>query len=296
MAVLEHELWQHLASATEWSPRLLAGARNGSALHHADWGRFDDPSGIVYHRYSALQGQQESFVHALFDQMSERGHDGMLEREWAHSLARFYTPLRFPFQGLKMMSGRLMTSGPVDRIANCAAYQAGDHIRWVDHTAYRTAELAQTFRDGGFGRNERQVWETDAAWQPLRELVEQAMALKDWGELFCVLNLVLKPCVEEGIMTTLADVAGRADDTVLPMLVNSQLGDARRHKAWARALVSLALEEPGNRAVLGGWLESWMPLADRAIKAYCLELPDGETLASRARLFIGSFHVSMGIA
>lgn len=296
MAVLDRELWHHLANATEWSPRLENGARNGSSLHHPDWSRFDDPSGIVYYRYSTLQGQQESFVRGLFDQMSERGHDAMLERDWAHTLVRFYAPMRFPFQGLKMMSAQLMMSGPVDRISNCAAYQTGDHIRWLDHTAYRTAELGQTFRDSGFGLYERRSWETESTWQPLRELIERAMGVKDWGELFCVLNLVVKPSVEEGVMTALADVASRSDDTVLPLLTNSQLADAKRHKAWTRALVTLALEEPGNREILKGWLRQWMPLAVRAIDAYCAALPDGETLATRARLFISGFHSSMGIA
>lgn len=296
MAALNREQWQRFAHATEWSPRFYEGTRNGSSLHHSNWGRFDDPSGIVYHRYSMMQGQQESFVCGLFEQMSERGHDSMLERDWAHLLARLYTPLRFPFYGLKMMSARLMMAGPVDPISNCAAYQAGDHIRWIDHTAYRTAELKQTFQDVGFGVNERKAWETDPVWQPLRELVEKAMAIRDWGELFAVLNLVVKPSIEEGMMSALADAASRCGDNVLSMLTNSQLSDARRHKDWSRALVSLALEESGNRIVLLDWINKWMPLATTAIETYCRELPDGETLATRARIFINSSQKSMGIA
>lgn len=294
MGVLRREQWQHLVHATAWSTLFGDGVRNGSPLHHPDWSRYNDPAGIVYHKYSALQGQQESFVQGLFDQMSERGHDAMLQGEWVARLARLYTPLRFPFQALKMMSAHLMVSGPAEPVSNCAAYQTGDHIRWLDHIAYRTAELAQTFRDMGFGVNERTIWETDPAWQPLRELIERAMAVHDWGESFVVLNLVVKPCVEEGIMTSLADAGRRSGDTIMDLLTNSQLGDARRHKDWARALVAMAQEEKRNHTVLQEWLNQWMPLANRAIETYCVELPDGETLATRGRVFIGSFHASMG--
>jgi toluene monooxygenase system protein E len=269
--------------------------RNASPLQHPDWNQYRDPAEMTYRVYNIVQDGQESFVNGVFDQMSERGHDSMLERTWAGSLARLYSPMRYLFHTLQMMSAYVTMLAPASTISNCASYQTGDHFRWVTHTAYRTAELARTFPDVGFGRDERHYWENDPAWQGLRELVEKALATWDWAESFAVLNLVVKPCIEEGVMLTLADAARHSGDTVLPLVVDSQINDARRHRRWAGALATMALEQPGNREVTDRWLEQWMPLATRAVQTYCAALPDGEAAAARAIRVVESFQRSAGL-
>jgi len=275
--------------------RFYKAYRNESPLKHPDWDAFRDPGETVYRTYNIVQDGQESFVQGVFDQMSERGHDGLLERSWAGSLARLHTPMRYLFHTMQMMSAYVTMLAPASTISNSAVYQSGDHFRWLSHTAYRTAELAKTFPDIGFGQDERQYWENDAAWQGLRELVERALVTWDWAEAFTVLNLVIKPAVEEGVMLALADAARHGGDTLLPLVVDSQLNDARRHRRWASALVGMALEQEGNRAVLEGWLAKWMPLAHRAIDAYCAALPDGEGAADKAKTMVRSFHGSIGL-
>ncbi len=66
--------------------------RNASPLKHPDWNAFRDPEEMVYRTYNMQQDGQETYVLGLFDQFSARGHDAMLERTWAGSLARLYTP------------------------------------------------------------------------------------------------------------------------------------------------------------------------------------------------------------
>lgn len=269
--------------------------RNESPLKHADWNAYRDPSEMIYRVYNIVHDGQESFVYGVFDQMSERGHDSMLERTWAGSLARLHAPMRYLFHTMQMLSAYLTMIAPASTISNCASYQTGDHFRWVSHTAYRTAELAKTFPDVGFGRDECHYWEKDPAWQGLRELMEKALVTWDWAEAFVALNLVVKPYVEEGVMLALADAARRNGDTVLPLVVDSQLNDARRHRRWAGALATMAIEQAGNREVLEGWIAKWMPLAERAVAGYCEALPDGAASADRARTMVRSFHTTFGL-
>jgi toluene monooxygenase system protein E len=106
---------------------------------------------------------------------------------------------------------------------------------------------------------------------------------------------VLKPALEEGAMLVLADAARHNGDTLLPLVVDSQINDARRHRRWAGALVTMALEQEGNAAVLQGWLAKWMPLADRAIDSYSATLTDGASAATRAKAMVQSFHRSLGL-
>jgi toluene monooxygenase system protein E len=77
--------------------------------------------------------------------------------------------------------------------------------------------------------------------------------------------------------------------------VDSQINDARRHRRWAGALATMALEQPGNRNVTDRWLARWMPLAARAVESYCAALPDGDAAAARATKVVTSFHGSAGL-
>ena len=269
--------------------------RNASPLQHADWNAFRDPDEIVYRTYNMLQDGQETYVYGLLDQFSARGNDAMLERTWAGSLARLYTPARYMFHALQMGSAYLAQIAPASTMSNCAAYQSADSLRWLTHTAYRTKELSKTFADVGFGQDERKYWETDKAWQGFRELVEKALVAYDWAESFTALNLVVRPAVEETILRGLGQAARHNGDTLLGLLTDTQLADAQRHRHWAGALVRLALEREGNREVLLGWIRKWEPLADAAIDAYCQALPEAPGAGAQAREATREFRRSIGL-
>lgn len=269
--------------------------RNASPLRHADWNAYRDPDEIVYRTYNMLQDGQETYVSGLLDQFSARGHDAMLERTWAGSLARLYTPGRYLFHALQMGAAYLTQIAPASTISNCAAYQSADSLRWLTHTAYRTAELAKTFADIGLGSDERRYWETDPAWQGFRELAEKALVAWDWAECFVAFSLVLRPAVEEAVLRGLGQAARHNGDTLLGLLTDSQLNDAQRHRRWATALVKMALETPANRQVLSDWVAKWQPLGDAAIDAYCTALPDAPQAASQAREAVRAFRQGLGL-
>jgi toluene monooxygenase system protein E len=269
--------------------------RNASPLVHADWNAFRDPDEIVYRTYNMLQDGQETYVLGLLDQFSERGHDAMLERPWAATLARLYSPARYLFHALQMGSAYLTQIAPASTISNCAAYQTGDSLRWLTHTAYRTKELSQTFPDLGFGVNERELWEQHPAWQGWRELVEQALVAWDWAEAFVAMNLVVRPAVEEAVLRGLGQAARHNHDTLLGMLTDAELLDAERHRRWSAALTKMALTADGNGKVIAGWVAKWEPLADKAIERFCAALPDVPNAAAEAKAATRRFRSSLGL-
>jgi toluene monooxygenase system protein E len=248
--------------------------RNASPLRHPDWNAFRDPDEIVYRTYNIMQDGQETYVSGLLDQFSARGHDAMLERTWAVTLGRLYTPCRYLFHTLQMGSAYLTQIAPASTISNCAGYQTADSLRWLTHTAYRTRELSKTFGDIGLGTGERAHWERDPAWQGFRELVEKALVAWDWAESFTAFNLVVRPAVEEATLRGLGRIGRQNGDTLLGLLTDAQLLDAQRHRRWTAALVKMAQEQPGNAEVLSGWVAKWAPLADAAVTAYLAALGD----------------------
>ena len=270
--------------------------RNESPLQHDDWDAFRDPDEMIYRTYNIVQDGQENYVMGLFDQFNERGHDQMLAAEWAAFLAAAYTPCRYAFHGLQMGCAYIAQMAPASTITNCATYTTADHLRWVTHTAYRTRELANTFGSLGLGENERQVWETDPRWQGFRELIERALVVWDWAESFTAFNLVIKPAVEETLLTQLGEYARAHDDTLLGLLTQAQTRDAERHRRWTLSLTEMALSNPSNREVLRTWVAAWAPRADQAIAAYCAGLPgDGDVAAANAQAASARLRQSVGL-
>lgn len=268
--------------------------RNASPLKHPDWNAFRDPDEMVYRTYNMLQDGQETYVQGLLEQFSARGHDAMLERTWAGSLARLYAPARYLFHALQMGSAYLAQMAPASTISNCATYQTADSLRWLTHTAYRTKELSKSFADIGLGQREREYWEEDRAWQGWRRAVETALVAWDWAESFVALNLVIRPAVEETVLRGLGEAARHNGDTLLGLLTDAQLLDAQRHRRWASALAQMALEQPGNREVLSAWLAKWAPVADEAIAAYATAVTEVPELGQRATNAARQFRQGLG--
>jgi len=267
----------------------------GSPLKHDDWDAFRDPDELIYRTYNMLQDGQEAYVNGLFEQFSERQHDETLTTEWVRTLAKVYTPCRYVFHTVQMASAYVQQMAPASTITNCETFQTADSLRWLTHTAYRTNELTKNHPGLGLGENERGIWENDPIWQGYRELMEKALVAWDWAESFVAVNLVAKPAIEEAVLTQLGKTARSQGDTLLGLLTQAQTLDAARHKKWATALVKMALETEGNKAVIDGWIAKWEPLADAAIDAYCAALPDSPNAADDAKVATREFRKSLGL-
>lgn len=242
--------------------------RNASPLQHDDWDAFTDPDQLVYRTYNMMQDGQETHIQSLFDQFNEREHDLMINEGWQNKQAQCYAPLRYLFHCLQISSAYVQQMAPASTISNCCILQTADSLRWVTHTAYRTYELGLTYPSVGFGENERQLWEQEAGWQGLRELMEKQLCAFDWGEAFVSLNLVIKPTIMESVLKPLQALAHENNDTLLPLLIDSQLKDAERHNRWAKELAKQALSNAENNDVIQAWLDKWQPLADQAAQGY----------------------------
>lgn len=257
--------------------------RNATPLKHEDWDVFSDPDKLVYRTYNLLQDGQETHVQSLFDQFNEREHDQMLDPEWVSALAQLYTPLRYVFHALQMSSTYVMQMAPASTISNCATFQAADFLRRVTHTSYRTYELSTTYPDAGFGAGEREIWEGAPHFQPMRELIEKQLASYDWSEAVVSLCYVVLPMLSEGVLKPLSEASHQGNDTLLPLLIDSQLHDSQRHVRWVTELHKILLaDNDDNEAVIQEIVDKWVPLADAAIEAYITAVPNSAVSADEA--------------
>lgn len=267
----------------------------GSPLKHPDWDAFRDPDQVTYRAYTTLQDGQEQYVDGLLNDANENGLDARLPLAWVATLAKLYTPLRYVMGAGQMASAYLVQTAPASTITNAAAFQEADYYRWISRLAYRARELANAHPEAGFARDERTHFETLPAWQGLRELIEKALIAYDWGESFFAFNVVAARAVDEACLRQLGLAARRHGDTLTAMLNDNALRDAARSRRWTAALVKQALEVEGNKAVIAGWLEKWVPLADTAMTAFCAGLPDSLGAGAEAKAACAAFRRELAL-
>jgi hypothetical protein len=78
------------------------------------------------------------------------------------------------------------------------------------------------------------------------------------------------------------DHAQREGDYLLGELCFSLGEDCQWHRSFRRALARTAVDDtPRNRAVIGGWIEQWYPLAARATAAFAPLLAPGAARVPR---------------
>jgi hypothetical protein len=136
-------------------------------------------------------------------------------------------------------------------------------MRRIQRIAYRLTLLQSI--DPAIGRESKNVWQRDPAWQPLREAVERCLVTYDWGEALVALNLCIKPLIDELFMRYLPKEAEAHEDHLLGQLFSSLDEDCRWHRQWTVALLRTAVEDNAdNRNVILAWVDRWGEIARRA--------------------------------
>jgi propane monooxygenase small subunit len=114
------------------------------------------------------------------------------------------------------------------------------------------------------------AWNSDPAWQGVRELAEQLTGIWDWCEAIFAANIVFEPLVGELFRSQLVQqIAPRNGDFVTPTIVGSAEYDfAERDLRYTMAMFGLLSTDrefaEHNLGTMRGWLTDWVP---RAIEA-----------------------------
>jgi hypothetical protein len=240
----------------------------GAKLAAADWDAFVDPRETTYARYVQRAQERENYVDGVLRALDAARADARLSGDYLALLDRMFAPLRYPLHGLQMVAAYVGQMAPSGRVAVAALFQCADEARRIERIAYRMVQIAQTH--AGFGAASRATWECDAAWQPMRELVERLLVAWDWTEALFVLSTIAKPALDAVTMRGLASVGReRGGDVSLEALFASFAEDAAWHLEWSRAALRRAVVTvPHARTVLEAWREFWWPFAQRAAVAY----------------------------
>src|SRR6202007_2372070 len=107
------------------------------------------------------------------------------------------------------------------------------------------------------------TWNSDPAWQGVRELAEQLTGIWDWAEAIFAANIVFEPLVGELFRSHLVqEIAPRNGDFVTPTVVGAEEYDfAERDLRYTTAMFHLLTNDrefaDHNKELLGNWLSTW---------------------------------------
>ncbi len=244
-----------------------------SPLVCSSWEKFRDPRETTYTKYTELQRDKEIFVDAILEEIELTGYDAQLRPAWLRIFPRIIAPFRYPAHGFQMIASYIGQMAPGGRITIAAALQSADEMRRIQRIAYRIRQLQQLYP--GLASDSRSLWETDAMWQPLRELVERLLIAYDWAEAFVGLNLVVKPLIDELFMKYVSELALAEEDYLLGQIFYSLNEDCQWHREWSSCLIQSAVaDNVRNRQTIQGWLNHWCPLATRAVQPFAMLLQE----------------------
>ena len=128
--------------------------------------------------------------------------------------------------------------------------------------------LSPTEEVEGFdGTAHLETWNSDPAWQGVRDVAEQMTAIDDWCEAIFAANVIFEPLVGELFRSQLVQhAAPRNGDFVTPTVVGAEEYDyAERDLRYTRPMFELLTSDrefgDQNKAKLQEWLSVWVPKA-----------------------------------
>jgi hypothetical protein len=243
--------------------------RDQISLKVPNWDEFRDPDQMTYKKYMQGQDEQETYVDSLLEEYTEgRGSDGGLSDAALSFLQLCMTPTRYLVHGQQMMSAYIQQLATSSYVATCAAFQTADQLRRVQRIAYRTKQLDNTHPAHRFGSCERETWEKEPLWQPMREATEQLLITFEWDRAFVATNLVIKPICDELFLRQFARIADALGDPLDSLLATNLYRDAERSQRWTIAAANHAIANaPSNREILSGLARDWCGMGEAIVEA-----------------------------
>ncbi|NEB79138.1 toluene hydroxylase [Streptomyces sp. SID14478] len=237
-----------------------------TALKSSDWHRFLDPNEeweqtIYRNNANVVRQVQQNLANAHKAQAYQQW-----TRSWSTFVERHVGAWMHAEHGLGMhVFIAAQRSAPTNMINNAMAVNGAHKLRFAQDLALYNLDIEEHL-DGFDGSAHREVWQSDPAWQGVRENAERLTAITDWAEALFATNLVFEPLVGELFRSQLVlQIAARNGDYVTPTIIGAGENDYDRDLRYSRALFALLLDDDthgaDNKAVLQQWLERWTPVS-----------------------------------
>jgi phenol hydroxylase P1 protein len=246
-----------------WDPEQELYDPNITRIVMQDWYALKDPRQFYYTSYTLARARQQDTANDNFAFVEERGLLEMLPEAARRAAAAVLVPLRHAAWGANQNNALICGYGYGTVFTQPCIYQAMDNLGIAQYLSRIGLQLGgeEALAEG------KRAWQDGAAWQPLRHLVEDTMALRDPFEVFVAQNLVLDgllyPLVYERYVDRELPAQGAAAIAMLTQFMTDWFGETSR---WVDAVIkTAAAESAANRDVLAAWSRVWIDRAAAAL-------------------------------
>jgi propane 2-monooxygenase small subunit len=234
------------------------------------WHEFRDPNEeweLTLYRYNANVVRQ---INANIETARETKAFEQWNRNWVTFVERNIGAWMHVEHGLGLyLFANANRRAPTNMHNNAISVNSMHRIRTAQDLALYNLTLSEEV--AGFdGTAHIETWNSDPAWQGVREVAEQLTAIDDWCEAIFAANVVFEPLVGELFRSHLVQHAAPGNgDFVTPTIVGAGEYDyAQRDLRYTIAMFELLTNDrefaDHNTALLDQWLQVWVP---RAISA-----------------------------
>lgn len=238
-----------------WDPahEIFDKARTQVVL--ADWEVLKDPRQFYYASWAMARARQQEGIEANFQFVESRAMHDKMPDALRHQVLQVLMPLRHVAWGANMNNASVCAYGYGTVFTAPAMFHAMDNLA----VAQLLTRLGLLLEEPGVLDEGKAAWLQAPAWQPLRQLVEDLLVLRDPFELFVAQNLVLDgllvPLVYGSFIDEHVALQGGTAVAMLTAFVPEWHEESAR---WIDAVVkTAAAESAANRALISGWVQAW---------------------------------------
>ena len=234
------------------------------------WHEFRDPNEeweLTLYRYNANVVRQ---INANIDTARETKAFEQWNRNWVTFVERNIGAWMHVEHGLGLyLFANANRRAPTNMHNNAISVNSMHRIRTAQDLALYNLTLSEEIESFD-GAAHIEAWNSDPAWQGVREVAEQLTGIDDWCEAIFAANVVFEPLVGELFRSQLVQQAAPGNgDFITPTILGAGEYDfAQRDLRYTIAMFELLTNDrefaDHNKAIMDGWLTVWVP---RAISA-----------------------------
>ena len=231
------------------------------------WHEFRDPNEeweLTLYRYNANVVRQ---LNQNVDNARAAKAFELWNRNWVRFVERNLGAWMHVDHGLGLyLYANANRRAPTNMHNNAISVNSMHRIRAAQDLALYNLTLSEVV-EGFNGAAHVETWNTDPAWQGVRETAEQLTGIDDWCEAIFAANVVFEPLVGELFRSHLVQhAAPRNGDFVTPTIVGAAEYDfAERDLRYTTAMFELLTDDrefaDHNKAIMQEWLAVWVPRA-----------------------------------
>src|SRR5512135_1277690 len=229
------------------------------------WHEFRDPNEeweLTFYRYNANVVRQ-------LNQNVESARQAKAFEDWNQNWVRFVERNVGAWMHVDHGLGLYLFANanrraPTNMHNNAISVNSMHRIRSAQDLALYNLTLSEEIDDFD-GSAHLETWNSDPAWQGVRETAEQLTAADDWCEAIFAANVVFEPLVGELFRSGLVQhAAPRNGDFVTPTIVGAAEYDfAERDLRYTIAMFELLTNDREfaghNKHIMAEWLANWTP-------------------------------------